>query len=412
MSARAGRPRRNYKINSSVLSFASLLLVTALFRASQNAVQTMIAPLGDEVLRLSPSVVGLAVTFVGAAAVVANLLLVTRLYLFRLHRLATFGLVALTVAILGMVFGDSILLFLTASAVLGISGGLLMPVFATLAARVPGVKRDRALAAYAVALSAGLAVGPLIESVLLSSNGGSLRKSVLSFAAIPLVAAVLMLFVRLSAGTTSNLKQDTRYPASLLLNAPLRLAVVGQLLFQIPFVSLVTFGALVAHSLYGASASLAQLAFSAFFGVSFAARIALVWKPIKNNVLALRIAAVTTLLGITLLGTCHSILLLMIAMGLLGLPHGVIYPISISLIAKGTASVDLAKANSILFISTSVVSVVGPFLLGVIVSNLGYRLMLGLELMPVVVLAIVLFKTHLENDSAVGLARGIDSPNA
>lgn len=397
MNARSGSPRHNHIVKTSALSFASLLAVTALFRASQNALQTMIAPLGNEVLRLSPSVVGLAMTFVGAAAVVANLLLVTRLYSFRLHRLAVFGLVALTVAIIAMVFGHSILIFLSASAVLGISGGLLMPVFATLAARVPGVKRDRALAAYAVALSAGLAVGPLIESLLLSSNGGSLRKSVLDFAAIPLIALVLVFFVRLTSGTASNTKQETSYPASLISNAPLRLAVVGQLLFQIPFITLITFGALIAHTLYGASASSAQFAFSAFFGVSFIARVTLVWKPIKDNVLALRIAAVTTLLGMILLGTCHSTLLLMIAMALLGLPHGVIYPISISLIANGTASVDLAKANSILFVSTSVVSVVGPTLLGVLVSSLGYRAMLALGLVPVVVLTIILFRTRLGN---------------
>ncbi len=381
------------KHHNGALPFAALLLVTGLFRASQIATQTIFSPFGYEALKLSPSLVGLGMTLVGSLAALTNLFLVSRLHLFRLRRVGVFGLAILSSAIVGMVLGDSLPTYMASAVILGVSGGLTMPVLATLASRVPEVKRDRALAAHTVALSAGLAIGPFLESVLLSANGGSLRNSLLIFAPIPLVAVALMPFVVSATRPTGGAKQDSSFPASLAGNAPLRLAVAGQLLYQVPFVAVVTFGALIARSSYGVSASVAQLSFTVFFIFSFITRVVLVWKPSGNHgALLLRISAIATLAGVLLLGTGHSLVYLMTAMALLGVPHGFIYPVSISLIARGTTPAELPKANSILFASTSVISVVGPFILGVVTTHFGYRTMLTFVLVPVAALTIILFR--------------------
>ena len=222
--------RRNLasiKRHNSALPFVALLLVTGLFRASQNAIQIMFAPFGYEALKLSPSVVGLGMTLVGSLAALANLFMVSRLYLYRLRRVGMFSLLILSSAIVGMVIGESLPTYLASAVILGLSGGLMMPVLATLASRVPEVKRDRALATYTVALSAGLAVGPFVESVLLSANGGSLGTSLLIFAPIPLIAAALMPFVASAIQPTSDARQDSALPASLARNAPLRFEVAG-----------------------------------------------------------------------------------------------------------------------------------------------------------------------------------------
>ena len=77
-----------------------------------------------------------------------------------------------------------------------------MPVIATPAGQVPGVARDRALSADTVALSASLALGPFLESLVLRvSKGvlrvskGSLRVAILSFLPLPLAGAALLLFI-------------------------------------------------------------------------------------------------------------------------------------------------------------------------------------------------------------------------
>ncbi len=384
------------KPKRAMLPLFSLLLITGLFRSSQNAIQTTFAPFGYEILRLSPSIVGFGMTLVGGFAALANLFLVSRLNSFRLRRVAIFGFVALSFAILNIVIGKSLPTYLDSAIILGISGGLTMPVLATLAGRVPGVKRDRALAAYAVALSAGLAIGPFIESIFLSANHGSLLTSFLIFIPFPLIAAALVLNVEDQVSSTVNAKQGATYPATIAKNNPLRLAIVGQLLYQVPFVAAVTFGALIAHSIYDVSTSLAQLSFSVFFAFSLASRMILVWKPSGNSSsLVLRISAIVTLFGVVLLGVGRDPIYFLLAMALLGVPHGFIYPVSISLIARGTITSDIPRANSILFASTSIVSVVGPFVLGVVVTELGYRAMLVLVLIPVLALSLMLFRISL-----------------
>ncbi len=70
-----------------------------------------------------------------------------------------------------------------------------MPVLATLAGQVPGVARDRALSADTVALSASLALGPFLESLVLRVSKGSLRVAILSFLPLPLAGAALLLFI-------------------------------------------------------------------------------------------------------------------------------------------------------------------------------------------------------------------------
>lgn len=383
--------------HGSIFPFVALLLITGLFRASQNAIQTTFAPFGYAVLRINPSIVGFAMTLVGGSTALTTLFLVSRLYAFRLRRVAVFGLIALSFATLNIVFGKSLPTYLDSAVVLGISGGLTMPVLATLAGRVPGVKRDRALAAYTVALSAGLAIGPFVESILLSANHGSLSISLLIFAPIPLVGVALMPKVKTQESSTANLKQGSSYPAKIALNVPLRLAIAGQLLYQVPFVAVVTFGALIAYSLYDVSTSLAQLSFSVFFAFSFASRAILVWKPSGNNsALVLRISAVVTLVGVILLGIGRDPFYFVLAMAVLGVPHGLIYPVSISLIAQGTIPADIPKANSILFASTSIVSATSPFFLGFIITHLGYRTMLGFVLTPVLALGTILFRINLQ----------------
>lgn len=377
-----------------VMPFVALLVVTGLFRASQNAVQTTFAPFGNDVLRLSPSVIGLGVTLAGVVASVGNLFLVSRLRAKHLRRVALTGLAALSFSIFVIVFGSSVSTYLASAIIMGVSTGLVMPVLATLASQVPGVTRDRALVGYSVALSASLAIGPLFESLLLSATNNSLQTALLGFAPLPILAGVLMLFVSSANGApVDDANQAASFPARVRKNAHLRLAILGLLLYQVPFVAVTTFGVLIAHFSYGASAATAQLSFTVFFVFSFSTRSILLWKPFGiHSGLLLRIAALVTLVGVLVLGAGHDLILLMIAMALLGIPHGLVYPLSISLVAHGTTSADLPKANAILSTATNAVSVTGPFLLGVITTHLGYRTMLFLVFIPVAVLTAVLFR--------------------
>ena len=377
------------------LPFAALLVVTAFFRSTQNAVQTTFGPFGHILLKLSPSIVGFGITLAAGVAALANFWLVKRLRSARLRLLAFVGLVGISVAICVVVLGGSLPTYLISAVILGASGGLVMPVLATLAGQVPGVARDRALSAYTVALSASLALGPFLESLVLRASQGSLRVAILSFLPLPLAGAALLLLV-VQNGTAQAEPQDASFSAHIGENPHLRQAIVALLLYQIPFVAITSFGALIAHFSYVASASLAQLSFSVFFAVSLGARSLLVWKPPgPRGGLLLRVAAFVTLTGIVVLGFGHSYIWLLVAMAILGVPHGLVFPVSLSLVAKSSSSADLAKANAVLFATTSGASVVTPLVFGVIATYLGHRMMSLLTLIPVLVLTVILLRLDM-----------------
>lgn len=90
------------------LPFAALLLVTALFRSTQNAVQTTFGPFGHILLRLSPSIVRFGIALTGAVVALANFWLVKRLHSARLRRLAFVGLLGTSIAICVVVLGGSL----------------------------------------------------------------------------------------------------------------------------------------------------------------------------------------------------------------------------------------------------------------------------------------------------------------
>ena len=392
--ARGGSARSGFR--SKIVPFAALLLATAFFRSTQNAVQTTIGPFGHILLKLSPTIVGFSITLAGAVGALANLWLARRLQSVRLRRMALVGLVGTSFAIVVAVAGSSLPTYLISAVIFGAAGGLVMTVLATLAGQVPGVAKGRSISAYTVALSASLALGPFAESLILRVSGGSLKVAILAFLPLPLAGAALIAFVVSQVKPSTETEKEGSFPAHIRDNPHLRQAIVALLLYQIPFVAITSFGALIAHFSYGASASLAQLSFSVFFAVSLGARSLLVWKPPgPRGGLLLRVAAFVTLTGIVVLGFGHSYIWLLVAMAILGVPHGLVFPVSLSLVAKSSSSADLAKANAVLFATTSGASVVTPLVFGVVATYLGYRVMSLLTLIPVVVLTVILLRLDM-----------------
>ena len=90
-----------------------------------------------------------------------------------------------------------------------------------------------------------------------------------------------------------------------------------------------------------------------------------------------------TAAGLVLLGTGHGLIVLMVAMGVLGVPHGLTFPLALALVADATPVADLPRANATLLGSTNLVSVIVPLVLGAIVPAVGYRGMMLAILVPV-----------------------------
>lgn len=374
-----------------------LLVTTGLFRASENALQTSFAPFGHDVLHYDPSVIGMIVTLSGAIMVLSNLLVASKIRPSKLGRLLIVGLLAISASFVVLSLSNSLLLYIAAGLCLGISSGLSMPLLSTLAGRLKGISRDRALTAFTVALSGSLAIGPALEALILKFNGDSLRVAFLMFVPLGLAGVAFTLHILKSGQVrfeSSSSGEVASFSSELATNLHLRLAIIGQLINQIPFIAFITFGILIAHTLYGVSTSSAQLIFTTFFGVAFLIRIFLVARPQVHRTYALlRICTLLMIVAVISLAVGRGPIVLFVVVAILGIPHGLLFPLTISLVARGTDAKHLSRANASLFTAISLVSVVFPIVLGILIAHFGYRVALLFVGMATALLGVALFLT-------------------
>jgi DHA1 family multidrug resistance protein-like MFS transporter len=442
-----------------------LLVVTFLARASQNMAGTTAPLLGRSVLHLGVATIG-DDTAVAAVVQVATMALVASRVPPRraLAGLAAgVALLAAGVALLAAADGGS--LFLAALVAGGVGGGLTFPSLMTAIGRVGAERRDQRLAFYALALGASLVAGPLAEAAVLDAAGGSLRVAFVAF--LPLLVGALAVVGRralvvaggglarsggglarsaggspaagegagegagedagegastavadLSEGADdAHLRRAARpvpgaSPGSardvrLLGIGGYRVALVVLLLYQIPFVALVTFGGLLGREAYGLGSTGVQLSFALFFAVSFAIRLAVARRRrVERKILAFRVAAACSAAGLIVLGTGRGVPSLLAGMALLGIPHALTYPLAIALVAEETPGVALGRANAELAASVGVSAVVLPSAIGFLVRASGFRTTFVLLALPVLAFAGLLEAVSRDQRARERRARG------
>jgi len=289
-----------------------------------------------------------------------------------------------------------------------------------------------------VALSASLTVGPVVDSALIGATSGSVRTAVALFAVLPVVGIALVMAGRTPSATrppashppttrppTTGPPASHPFPPAGVPPAPRapdptapdptapdptvvvgrpglasspwrrpgwRLATAGQLLYQVPFMAVISFGVVAAGHLYGMAPATAQLGISAFFAVSLSVRFVLStgWFTVRHPKRALLAVAGFSIVGVVLLGLGRSEASMFVALALLGLPHGLVYPVALALIAEETPSERLAHANATFSAWSAAATVVLPLLLGGLAALGGFRVMFLALLVPVVALGVLI----------------------
>lgn len=394
-----------------------LLVVAGLFRAAQNMAQTTFPLLARDSLHVGAATIGSLGTVVGVTGVVTTLLVGARLATHRAQLAVGAGTAALAAALLVFASVPTAAGFAVAAVLLGLAGGATTPSLATAVGRSPAGERDRALARYTVVLSTSLAAGPLLETVLLAGTGGRLVVPFFAFSALPLLALALGLAGRRasrgaggtvrpmpSSGDTGTAAapvtgEETPLPTTrwggrlgtLVATRGGRLAVTAQLLYAVPFAAVTVFGALVARTTFGTSAAGAQLGFTTFFVASLASRLLVVrHSPVQRKLRVLGASAALTVVGVALLALGGPLPIYFAAMLVLGVPHGVTFPLALALTAEASPHSRLAAANAGLFAATNAVNVVAPILLGAVAAAAGYQVMTAVVLAPVAAFTMLL----------------------
>ncbi|MGC8626989.1 MAG: MFS transporter [Acidimicrobiales bacterium] len=421
-----------------LIPLGAVLATTMLMRASQNMALTTYPLVGGDLLHLHGSVIGALGAGTGAVTVVTMVALTARVRPHYAPYVLVGAMVVMAVAFPVVAEADNASELAAAVVLLGFSGALVLPTLITAAGanahegQGPGA-RDRPIALVGVALSASLALGPFIETGVLDLNGGNLRDAFLWFTLGPLAAASVVATVAVlhrrrarasSAGPAGGHALDSPgepvdvepvpadpvtgevaavgpagsplddEPAAVqakrvtlaasLKDPAFRVSMMGQLVYAAPFAALVVFGALLARHAYGLSPAMTQVAFGTFFAGSFLVRVWLAWRsPVPHKLALFRLATLLTFAGMALLAVGHGIATLLIAMVVLGVPHGLTFSLAMAFVAEDRHREELASLNAHLSAIVQAVNVALPLLLGWGIDGLGYRPVFALVLLPV-----------------------------
>lgn len=387
----------------------TLLTATALFRMTQNMALTTLSLLARDEVHLSSTVIGLTSALSALVLSAVTIFVAGRVPLARSEGSAAAGALLLLASLTAFALASSLAVLAVAALLLGAAGGLALPGLVSAVEARAGDNHERAIGLYTLALSASLALGPVLESSVLDAARQDVRAPFAWF--IPLAgatAAILVLprpragrFPRPPAapaparpapadGSTPG-RRPRAAPGGLLGSPQVRQALIIDLLYAIPFAGLTSFGALVFRAGYGVSAAQAQVAFAAFFVTSFGARALLAWRsPVTRKQPLLWTSAALTAGGLALLGTGHGTGLLLIAMAVLGIPHGLTFPLALALIAGATDRDQLPRANGALLGASNLSTIAVPSLLGAVIPATGYQNMTLLLDAPVLLFSLLL----------------------
>ena len=341
------------------VKIVALLLITVIFRATSNMVQTSVPLFASYVLHGS----NFLVSIIAAVSTVSGFLAYSYagFKVRNLKRAASFGLIFLLGSLCLLIFlSNFVTLALVASTLSIAIGGLSVTLLTLSALGSDASHRERNVKLFTAALSLGLLFGPLWQALMLFLTGSNLVYSMILFAPLVLVAFLFLPWIKESTNS-----RQTRIGLDLgFVRNPLFISgVLADLSFTVPLTIILTFGGIYAKDNFGASFLGIQLLFSVFFFTSFLARMVYVRvSPGKSG--ALISSIIVTIAGLLIMYFASNFSEILLAGIILGYAHGIYFPVSINYIADGVPSQRLASALSVMSIAGDSTSAVALPLVG------------------------------------------------
>jgi MFS family permease len=366
-----------------------ILAFTFMARASNNMIQTTVPLMAEEYFNASNAEVGLLGSVISAFSFISTAFVNARLSSERRRIMFELSTVLYFITFLIYPFINYIGLWITSAAV-GYLLGVIMPNIATASSIVGRSQevRERVIALYTFALSLSLTIGPVIESVILRYF--SLRYVFLFFSAFSAVMIPLSFKIPFPSETHSinHLKLSSVWS-----RAGFRVAVYNNAMYSLPFAMLTAFGGIYAIRYFGVSNSTVYLLFAAFFTTSFLTRLYMSMRSIRDVGKASMSMAILTIIGVMLITTSPNVYAYAVALALLGIPHGLTYPLSLIVISRDSRDDERNVLNSAFSSIMTIIGVLSPMLLGAAADLMGLRLMTLLVEASVIVFTWFLYKS-------------------
>ncbi len=357
-------------LNKDKLSFIYviliILLITFLIRASNNMLTTSVPLLVKYYFGFSQTEVGLIAALLSFTTFVSTAILNARMDSHKRRIAFIISNFFYFIVFFGISMSNFYSIWVL-SAVMGVLLGFIMPNLITAAGLFKDRKiRERTLALYTVALSLSLIIGPLIESELL--NFLNIKQVFLVFAVFGIFSFILSFFMKFPKERKKSVK------VNVFSNYGFRSAILNIMAYNIPFAVLIAFAGIYEKDTFNISLSTVTLIFSMFFLTSFLFRLYLSFKPANNVRLMMNLTIALTTAGIIVMILSNNIYVFIISFMILGVPHGLAYPLSIITIGRSFKEKFRNTANSYFFAIMMSIGVVLPMLSGVSIDRFGFKI--------------------------------------
>ena len=150
-------------------------------------------------------------------------------------------------------------------------------------------------------------------------------------------------------------------------------SLLNILAYNIPFAFLTTYGGLFGISDFNINISTVNLTFSLFFLTSFISRLVFSVRVPERLPRLMFSAVIISAIGLLVLGTAKSYDYFMLAFMILGIPHGLTYPLSVMSITRSFPENRRNMANSYFFSIMMAIGTIMPFISGEVIKLVGYR---------------------------------------
>ncbi|BBJ27155.1 MFS transporter [Athalassotoga saccharophila] len=248
--------------------------------------------------------------------------------------------------------------------------GALMPNIITSASLYPDQRvRERVVSIYTLALSLSLIVGPTIESAILTKI--SLRQTFVFFGIFGILTAILSFFIKFPQ---EEVKTTTVRASHIFKNVGFRMSVINNLMYNVPFAMITVFGGIYAKEMFHVNYAIVTLMFSLFFSTSFVSRLFLTIKPPQNIPLQMLVSTLLTGLGLIILLISNNIFIYSISFLILGIPHGLTYPLSLLTLTRTFPPELRNRANSYFFSILTAIGTLIPIIFGVTIEFFGMKM--------------------------------------
>ncbi len=371
--------------NGNILLYALLLMsVTFSMRAENILVQTNVPLISKYYLNFNSIEIGaISAVIVGSAGIMSAFLNSKVCYKKRKKLFVSSIIVYSILEPLFYFSSDYTIWFLVIFS--GFFFGAVMPNIISSASVIKNRRyRERVLTLYTLSLSASLVIAPLIESYILRYY--NLYQLFLFF--IPFGILSIILSLKIKFPEDSRNKKDKNI--NVFKNHGFRLSVFNNISYDIPFALILTFGGIFANDEFHAPYYFIEVLFAGFFGFSFVARGYLSYRPVKRLYITTSVSIITTIAGLILIYFSNSLMFYFIVISILGIPHGLTFPTSLTALSRSFNSSEISVANTYFYAVMMFIAVIVPSMAGLSVYLSNLRDTFLLFSIPVIILFFIM----------------------